>query len=65
MKCVLCDSTSKPFLTPSACLKKWGPEKSHKICEVCWFRDFAKEGVSHKCPGCLLFLEHAKNHNSD
>ena len=53
MKCCMCGSSESPFLTPSQCLRKNGLEKSHKVCQTCWFRDFAKEGVSHRCPGCL------------
>ena len=51
--CVLCNTTEKPFLTPSKCLTTHGLEDSHKICQVCWFRYFAKENVIHKCPGCF------------
>ena len=52
--CVMCNTIEKPFLTPMSCLKKWGLERSHKICQTCWFKDFAKEGGTHKCPGCLV-----------
>lgn len=53
-KCCICDKKigdNKSF-TPSECLMKHGKIRSHKICEDCWWNKFAKEGVSHKCPGC-------------
>jgi hypothetical protein len=53
--CCICQSRCAPFLTPSRCLRENGLEKSHKICEECWFRDFAKEGIDHICPGCNQF----------
>ena len=53
MYCVMCNTTDRPFLTPLKCLTKWGPDRSHKICQTCWFRDFAKELGTHECPGCL------------
>jgi hypothetical protein len=53
-KCCLCDTeeNSLLFLTPSICLQKYGIEKSHKICQSCWWSKFAIEEKSHKCPGC-------------
>lgn len=51
-KCVICDTTEKPFLSPVKCVIQHGFDRSHKICQVCWFRDFAREDISHKCPGC-------------
>jgi len=38
-------------LIPRQCLVKNG-YRGHRLCEKCWFGTFAKEGVSHKCPGC-------------
>jgi len=52
--CVMCNTTERPFLTPSRCLSKHGLINSHKICQVCWFRDFAKESGDHTCPGCRI-----------
>lgn len=37
---------------PSSCLMKHGKIRSHKICSDCWWNTFAKEGISHQCPGC-------------
>ena len=51
-ECVMCGTPEKPFLSPVKCIIKNGLDRSHKICQTCWFRDFAKEGLSHKCPGC-------------
>jgi len=51
--CIICNTHDKPFLTPLTCLTKWGPDRSHKICQACWFRDFAKEKGDHTCPGCI------------
>ena len=53
MYCIICNKTDKPFLTPLKCLMKWGPDRSHKICQTCRFRDFAKETGIHDCPGCI------------
>ena len=50
--CVICSTFEKPFLSPVKCVIKYGLDRSHKICQECWFRDFAKEDISHKCPGC-------------
>ena len=63
MRCVICDSVRNPFLTPSQCLQKYGLEKSHKICQECWFRDCAKEGTSHTCPGCINNFPYNDNGN--
>jgi hypothetical protein len=50
--CVLCGTDEKPFLSPVRCIIQHGFDRSHKICQECWFRDFAREGMNHKCPGC-------------
>lgn len=53
--CCICNeniTTGKPFI-PSGCLIKHGKIRSHKICSNCWWDTFAKEGVSHQCPGCV------------
>ena len=52
--CSMCHKmivNGKPFI-PSGCLMKHGKARAHKICDDCWWDKFAKEGVSHKCPGC-------------
>ena len=52
--CSMCHKmivNGKPFI-PSGCLMKHGKVRAHKICDDCWWNKFAKEGVSHKCPGC-------------
>jgi len=53
-KCSMCESSvkNKTTLIPSGCLQKHGKNRAHKICDDCWWNKFAKEGVSHKCPGC-------------
>ena len=41
-------------LIPGKCLQD-NRLKAHRICESCWFDGpdpFAREGRSHKCPGC-------------
>ena len=43
-------------LIPNECFMKYGKYKAHKICEKCWWGEFAKEGVSHSCPGCVKKL---------
>ena len=51
--CCMCNNPSKDsMMTPNECLMKYGKYRSHKICRDCWWNKFAKEGVSHKCPGC-------------
>ena len=52
---------------PLNCLNKPIKDKSgvHRICSKCWWdpkTGFAREGVSHKCPGCIkgLPVVHAK-----
>lgn len=54
-QCCLCNNPTKDsMMTPNECLMKYGKYRSHKICSDCWWNKFAKEGVSHKCPGCQL-----------
>lgn len=33
-------------------------------CPSCWWGEFAKEGASHKCPGCVKGLPVAKDVNA-
>lgn len=56
-ECCICDKKTKLSNTfvPNACLRNRGV-KAHRICKDCWWdeeKGFAKESVSHKCPGCL------------
>lgn len=50
-KCCMC-KVNTGFFTPSVCLVRHGIEKSHKICQSCWWSDFAIEEKTHVCPGC-------------
>ena len=43
------------MLTPRRCLVRNGIEKSHKICQSCWFSIFAVEDAKHNCPGCPVY----------
>lgn len=60
-KCVICgkytsnkQDSGKSF-QPKQCQKKtW--RYAHKICGKCWWGDFALEGRSHACPGCVKGL---------
>jgi hypothetical protein len=60
VQCSMCekhvDKNSNPLI-PQICLEKNSYCKAHRICQKCWWGDkdsigFAKEGISHKCPGC-------------
>ena len=56
VKCCMCEKTVAVdgSLRPRACLEKHG-SASHRICQDCWWNNeygFAREGVSHECPGC-------------
>lgn len=61
-KCCMCNKKFKSIapLSPSACVMRNGKEKSHKICENCWWDKFAIEGVDHKCPGCPVEVKKPK-----
>ena len=59
-QCSMCEKSvhkdSNPLI-PQICLEKNSYCKAHRICQKCWWGDkdnigFAKEGISHKCPGC-------------
>ena len=56
--CCMCEKPTERgnTLIPNACLMKYGKIKAHKMCKDCWWSEFAKEGVSHKCPGCVKQL---------
>jgi hypothetical protein len=73
VQCCMCEKNvskdSNPLI-PQICLEKYGYSKAHRICQQCWWGDkdsigFAKEGISHKCPGCekgLPLNEYVKKH---
>jgi hypothetical protein len=52
--CSICEHkiNDTNFMIPRECLVKYGAIRAHKICQDCWWGEFAKEGVSHRCPGC-------------
>jgi hypothetical protein len=56
--CCMCGKkiVTKDGLTPGKCLAKNGPLRAHRICQECWWSDFAREGVQHSCPGCVKGL---------
>jgi len=49
-------SDKENALIPRECLVKHGKHRAHKICHDCWWGNFAKEGVNHRCPGCVKGL---------
>lgn len=56
VKCCMCGKKSRKekTLVPRICLEKHGL-KAHRICQDCWWDEtsgFAREGASHRCPGC-------------
>lgn len=58
--CCMCERTvnKTDTLVPSECSIKNG-KVAHRICSDCWWdkdRGFAREEVSHKCPGCVKGL---------
>jgi len=60
VKCCMCERTvnKNDTFVPQECLIKYG-QRAHRICQDCWWdqeRGFAREGVSHKCPGCVKGL---------
>jgi hypothetical protein len=64
--CCMCNNNTKDsMLTPNECLMKYGKYRSHKICSDCWWNKFAKEGVSHKCPGCQTGKPLNENHQQN
>ena len=56
-ECCICENkiNGQTFI-PSGCLMKNGKIRAHKICNDCWWNSFAKEGVTHQCPGCAKGL---------
>jgi len=65
-ECCMCGSKfkKKTALIPQECLIKYGKIRAHKVCSQCWWSEFAKEGASHKCPGCQKGLPVAKDVNA-
>ena len=43
---------------------KYGKVRAHKVCPSCWWGEFAKEGASHKCPGCVKGVPVHKDPNA-
>ena len=64
--CCMCGSkfVKKTALVPQECLIKYGKIRAHKVCPKCWWGEFAKEGATHKCPGCKKGLPVAKDVNA-
>jgi len=58
VNCCMCGKEIRKVdgLVPVKCLTKYGTIRAHRICQECWFNKFAKEGVDHKCPGCVKGL---------
>lgn len=52
--CCMCEKrvNKDDTLVTLQCLNKYG-KAAHRICKNCWWNEFALEGVSHKCPGCV------------
>jgi len=66
-ECCMCGSKfhkKKTAMIPQECLIKYGKIRAHKVCPRCWWGEFAKEGASHKCPGCVKGLPVAKDVNA-
>jgi len=61
VKCCMCEKmvNNDDTLIPRECLNKYG-KAAHRICQDCWWKEFAIEGVSHKCPGCVKGLSLTK-----
>ena len=56
VNCCMCENlvNVSDTLIPQICLNTYG-SRAHRICQVCWWNPtigFAREGVSHPCPGC-------------
>ena len=53
--CCLCEiilDEGDRFFFPQLCLRVNGLN-AHKICDICWWQNFALEGGNHPCPGCI------------
>ena len=53
--CCMCEENPGKFI-PAKCLIEHGKQTAHRICSKCWWSDFAKEGATHPCPGCIKQL---------
>ena len=58
VQCSMCEKmvNKDNTLIPSGCSRNHGKAAAHRICKDCWWdpkRGFAREGISHKCPGCI------------
>jgi hypothetical protein len=51
-ECVMCNKKKLNKYIPGRCLQENGYKKAHRICEDCWWNNFAEEGTNHNCPGC-------------
>jgi hypothetical protein len=51
--CVMCEKNKliSDTFVPQSCFRK-NLHKAHRICVDCWWSKFAKEDVTHACPGC-------------
>lgn len=58
VKCCMCEKeiSKSQGNMPVKCFTKYGANRAHRICQDCWWRKFAKEGVNHACPGCVKHL---------
>ena len=59
--CSMCEKIiyKNNALIPLKCLINYGDKVAHRICKDCWWDadfGFAREGVNHKCPGCIKML---------
>ena len=53
IECAMCNKKNlDKYFIPGKCLQENGYRKAHRICEHCWWNNFAKEGTNHSCPGC-------------
>lgn len=52
MCCMCMQPIESKYFQPSKCLQKYA-SRAHKICSECWWGEFAKEGITHECPGCI------------
>jgi hypothetical protein len=60
VKCCICEKivNKENTLIPNGCLKEHG-KAGHRICTECWWNPqtgFAREGITHRCPGCIKGL---------
>jgi hypothetical protein len=66
VKCCMCEKmvNNDDTFVPVRCLNQYG-RSAHRICSKCWWdkkKGFAREDISHECPGCRkgLPLTHVK-----